>query len=485
MTPDRNEPDTNPQWQRTGTHSVGWDDSLDQFDDLPRQTNALEDEDLDFAADQSFDDEAASSDITPSLATSALSRGEVLKQIGLQISPILIPLLLGILTCLCTLPFVLNGHAYVSYSHFWPIGIIIIALAILQGMGLYYAGSNNGYWILTIAGGFCLFLLVGCFTLFGSLPSVILLLILLALGILGIRTSLRPVTEGTVGIVTSSGKYSRTLLPGLNFLLPWEKIEVTVNTREVQWQCPEQKLSISREEDVYLHATISYQLEPEDAHIAALEVEKWEDSLHEAFKAALQNVATGLTPDDFYVWTKGFRSRQHVYNQSPANETPRWDRINAMLYQRMSDRVAQWGVQINWVQVYDILLVPRIDPRQDTGNPSLQSTGQPPAGPATTASAKELKPMNPAQLINAYNSVKKGTITDPTTIQQIAARFSAIASDPEQSQKVEFDAGRAASNLYAKAKQIEDSMSQVGFNDDFNDITQPDWNMRRRAGDDL
>ena len=100
--------------------------------------------------------------------------------------------------------------------------------------------------------------------------------------------------------------------------------------------------------------------------------------------------------------------------------------------------------------------------------------------------------MNPAQLIAAYNSVKKGVITDPTTIRQIAARFDVIANDPEESQKVEFDASRAARNLYAQAQLFEDQMSQVGYSDDFNDVTQADfnenkqpvWNMRRPTDDD-
>jgi hypothetical protein len=319
---------------------------------------------------------------------------------------------------------------------------------------------------------------------------------------------MRSVKEGSVAIVSSSGKYSRTLLPGLNFLLPWEQIETTVNTREVQWQCPEQQVRISREEDVLLHATISYQLEPEDAHIAALQVEKWEESLRELFKAAVQTVASELTPEDFLVWAKGFRSRQPVNNQQLSGDASRWERINAILYQRMRDKVALWGVQINWIQVHDIMLVPHVASLEDMaagmvsgaggrpagGMPPQQTTKQAGAGPSssqplagtpqppvapTAGTAKELKSMNPAQLIAAYNSVKKGTITDPTTIRQIAARFDIIANDHEVSQKVEFDAARAARNLYAQAQLLEDQMSQEGFSDDFNDVTQPDWNMRR------
>ncbi|HLX41117.1 MAG TPA: SPFH domain-containing protein, partial [Ktedonobacteraceae bacterium] len=301
----------------------------------------------------------------------------------------------------------------------------------------------------------------------------------------------------------------------LNFLLPWEKIETTARTREVQWPCPEQKVRISREEDVLLYATISYQLEPEDAHIAALQVERWEESLRELFKAAVQTVASELTPEDFLVWSKGFRSRQPVNNQQLSGDVSRWERINAILYQRMRDKVALWGVQINWIQVHDIMLVPHIAPIVDMANEaggrpaggmppqqaarpasagqssSHPSTGTPQSS-ATAATAKALKGMDGPKLIAMYNNVKSRVITDPLTIRNIASRFEAIANDPETREKVDFDAARAAHNLYAQAQILEAQMNQADFGDDFNDITQADfneikqpvWNMRRPTDDD-
>ena len=501
MTPERNEPNTNPMWQSTSTDSAEWDDTLDPFDDIPRQTNALGDDASAFPAEGDTGHEDYND--ADALSTSFLSRSELLRQMGQQFSPILVPLLFAGLTLVCILPFVLNGRAIVSLNHFWPIGLVIIALAILQGMGLYYASSNNVYWTMGVVGGFFLFLLIGCFTIFGPLPTVVLLIVLLALSVLGMRTSMRPVKEGTVVIVSSSGKYTRTLFPGLNFLLPWERVETTVSTREVQWPCPEQQVRISREEDVLLHARISYQLEPDDAHIAALEVEKWEESLRELFRAALQTVAGELTPEDFLGWSKGFRSRQPLNDQQLPGNASRWERINALLYQRMRDKVAQWGVQINWIQVYDILLVPHVAPPADLANMAARTAnGRSPAGsmpPAqsppvakqtgATGTAQEATPPPTVKelkgMIGAYNSVKNGMITDPTNIRNIAARFEAIANDAEVSQLAEFDAARAARNLYAQANVIEEQMKRASLSPGFNDVTQPDWNMRRPTDDNL
>lgn len=88
---------------------------------------------------------------------------------------------------------------------------------------------------------------------------------------------------------------------------------------------------------------------------------------------------------------------------------------------------------------------------------------------------KKLKGMSKAQLIAAYNSVRNGMITDPTTIRKLAARFDAIANDAEASAAAEFDAARAALNLYVQAQLIEDQVSQMDFSSDFDDLTRPDW----------
>ena len=90
--------------------------------------------------------------------------------------------------------------------------------------------------------------------------------------------------------------------------------------------------------------------------------------------------------------------------------------------------------------------------------------------------------MSGARLIAAYDSVKKGVITDPATIRSYAARFEAIASDPEANAQAPFDAARCARNLYERADVYEMQQNGVG---DFNDITQQDWNIPRPTDDNL
>lgn len=109
-------------------------------------------------------------------------------------------------------------------------------------MVLYYAGANNVFWLLGVITGFFLFMLVGCFVIFGPWPTGILLAVLIILAIVAGRFYMRPVPEGTVDIVYAFSKYTRTLYPGLNFVLPWEWVDTRLQTREQQWTCPEQAI---------------------------------------------------------------------------------------------------------------------------------------------------------------------------------------------------------------------------------------------------
>jgi hypothetical protein len=77
-----------------------------------------------------------------------------LKQMGQLIPPIITPLLFGGITFLFLLPLMRSGQFYLHADRLWPVGLVIIAVMILQGMLLYYADTNNVYWTLSIVGGF-------------------------------------------------------------------------------------------------------------------------------------------------------------------------------------------------------------------------------------------------------------------------------------------------------------------------------------------
>src|SRR5260221_13819248 len=208
---------------------------------------------------------------------------ERLGRFARQFSPVLVPLPFAALIFLFTLPVALRGQSNLPLL---PMGVLLVALVVMQGTLLYYAGSNDiagpndMLWTLYVIIGYVLFLLVGTLAIFGIFATFVLLFILLSAGSILASRAVHPVPAGYVDIVLSFGKYARTLKPGLNFVMPWEKVHGRLSTQVISWTCPEQTVNISRGQDVKLKATITYQLTPAYAHIAALELKNWEQTLN-------------------------------------------------------------------------------------------------------------------------------------------------------------------------------------------------------------
>ncbi|GHO92891.1 hypothetical protein KSF_029390 [Reticulibacter mediterranei] len=454
-------------------------------------------------------------------AEPASNPSELLHQLWHYFTLILAPLLFGGLTCLFVLPLIATGHAQVPSTAFWPVALVIVLIAIAQGVAVYYAGTNNGMWAMGTVGGLFLFILVGCFAIFGPLMGLTMLVVLVAASVYLTRYYIRPVPEGVAEIVEALGKYSRTLYPGPNVVFPWEKVKYTLNTKEVQWPCPPQRVQLSRNEDVVLRAEISYQLLPEDANLAVTQVQDWEESLKSRLTTGLQTIATTFAPDDFLVWPQGLHAYRSTYRDQhgmPPNGA-RWEQVNAALLQYMRDKVALWGVQINWVKIRDVTLAPHdaaiVDTEQvisarsgagNTGNgaasaekrqaaavASETTTKMPAPEAATVRQGSAVPTSRPANgnapkgvlrediLVRAYTEVQNGKITDPETIRSLAEKFELVAQDPELNEKVSFDPMRAAQNLHNQAKRCEE-LYESGI---YSDETKPDWLVRRPSDENL
>ncbi|HEX9133853.1 MAG TPA: SPFH domain-containing protein [Ktedonobacteraceae bacterium] len=429
-----------------------------------------------------------------------------------RFSPVLVPLPFAILIFLFTLPFALRGLAFLPLL---PLGVLLIALVVMQGTLLYYAGSNDTYWTLFVIIGYALFLVVGTLAIFGIGASLVLLFLFLVVGTFLARRSIRQVPEGYVDIVLLYGKYARTLYPGPYLKMPWEKVSNRVSTKEISWTCPEQVVKISRDQDVKLVATISYQLLPEDAHLAALNVDNWEASLQKLFVSTVQSVINELTPADFVNWPQGSYARTSLdINSIDAATITRWDRINTTLTSRVQDKVAVWGVQVNYVRIQDITLIPHLAPSinpvagiaarpvpvdmgatrggyppaaqpqqaqgvlKAVGNQPGAMPAQPLPAPAPAPAAASMAYIE--ALTESYEAVRAGRLRDPNNIRDIAARFEALANDPS----VKFDPMRAAQNLIHRAWIYENE--EKGRTSEVSDVvTQPNTKERGQANENI
>ncbi len=484
---------------------VPWEPSDDETDIPPMQQ---EQEFLTVPADTTALHLGANAPVEDEGETTS-TRSELMSQIGYYSSFILAPLLFAGLTSLIVLPIVATGHAKLPPQTLLPLAIVILAIALAQGIAIYYAGTTNGLWTVYTVVGFFLFMLVGCFALFGPVTGIIVLLIFIGLSIFLARRYIHPVAEEYVDIVRSFGKYKRSLYPGFNILLPWEQVSHHLSTAETTWKTPVQRVQMTRDEDVVLRGSISYQLLPEDAyHVTS--VKDWEASLQDIFVASLQMVAKTFTPEDFIVWPQGMHTRPTHGSTIPLSEGEvRWEQVNGQVLQRVRDRAALWGVQVNEVRLYDISLAPHGHSFQgDTTEPMTQShveanvqqqrgpqpqqfsqpvMAQPqqprqPVPPQQSAAIAQVpKGLKEETLRKAYTEVKNGNIKEAETIRNLAAQFEAVANNPELNKSFTFDAGRAAINLYAEAdRRQEEEEANAGTL--FTDETKVDW-PRRRATD--
>jgi len=463
------------------SNTVSWDVDSDLMDIDNPSASPLED-------DQHSQQSASTSTVSEDdeWQKPPLFSRDSLRQLARQLSPVLVPLPFAVLIFLFTLPANLKGQSYIPAV---PLAIILLTLVVIQGTFLYYAGTNDSLWTLYTILGYALFLLVGAYALFGLGACLFLLFILLVIGIVMGGRAMRQVPEGYVDLVFSFGRYSRTLFPGLNFILPWEKVHGRLNTQETTWTSPMLQVNISRDQDVEIAATLTYQLMPEDAHIAALYMKDWEESLRQHFIGTIKSVVKELSPADFVAWS------HHVHGRGAVVETfvdpttiTRWDRLNVLLRRRLQDQMAMRGILVNLVHIQDITLIPHLAPvggpppgmlaPQGVAMDMGAMRGAAPVQQARPVAAMPAPSVSPAipvaapvavqpppiavpkpemfeAMIEMYNSVREGRITDPDTILKLAARFNAVARDPEVSQTFNYDSERAAQNLYQRARALK------------------------------
>lgn len=432
------------------------------------------------------------------------TRTELMSQLGYYSSFILTPLLFAALTSLIVLPLVASNRAKLPPQTLLPLALIILVIALAQGVAIYYAGTTNGLWAVYTAVGFFLFMLVGCFALFGPIAGIIILLLFIGLSIFLAQRYIHPVAEEFIDIVRSFGKYKRTLFPGFNILLPWEQISAHLSTAETMYKTPLQHVQMTRDEDVVLRGSMTYQLQPEDAHLVT-SVKNWEESLRDIFIAALQTIAATFTPEDFIAWPQGMHTRPTHGSVMPLSEgEARWEQVNGLVLQRVRDRAALWGVLVHEVRLYDIALAPHghallddttapvaqknapfVAPQQSVPQPQQlpKQTVEPPQQRAAN-SPQVPKGLKEETLRKAYTEVKNGNIKEAETIRNLAAQFDVVANTPELNQSFTFDAGRAALNLYAEAERRQKE-EEVNAGTLFTDETKVDWPRRRATDENL
>jgi len=142
----------------------------------------------------------------------------------------------------------------------------------------------------------------------------------------------RIVPQGYKHIVQRLGKYHRTLLPGLNFVIPFvDSIIERITTKDIVLDIPAQEV-ITKDNAVIITNAIAYIniVSPEKAVYG---VEDFVLAIEKLVQTSLRAIIGEMTLDD------ALSSREHIKHK---------------LKDGISDDIADWGVMLKTVEIQDI-----------------------------------------------------------------------------------------------------------------------------------
>jgi len=162
--------------------------------------------------------------------------------------------------------------------------------------------------------------------------SLLILLILAAGVVITLYKGINIVPQGEEWVVERLGKYSRTLRPGLNIILPYiEKVRTQITTRDIILDIPQQEV-ITKDNAVILTNAVAF-----------IRVTKPQDAIYgvEDFRMAIQQLI--------------MTTLRSILGEMKLDEAlSNRDMIKSRLKDQIIDDVADWGVTVKSVEIQDI-----------------------------------------------------------------------------------------------------------------------------------
>ncbi|GGL36668.1 SPFH domain-containing protein [Planomonospora parontospora] len=160
-------------------------------------------------------------------------------------------------------------------------------------------------------------------------PSFIAALIVVAVAGFALVRTVRIVPQATAGIVERLGRYHRTLLPGLNLVVPFlDRIKETIDLREQVVSFPPQPVITSDNLVVSIDTVIYFQVV--DARAATYEIADFLVGVEQLTVTTLRNVVGGMDLE------RALTSREE---------------INSELRGVLDDATGKWGIRVNRVEL--------------------------------------------------------------------------------------------------------------------------------------
>ena len=162
--------------------------------------------------------------------------------------------------------------------------------------------------------------------------SLLILLILAAGIVITLYKGINIVPQGEEWVIERLGKFSRTLKPGLNIILPYiEKVRTRITTRDIILDIPQQEV-ITKDNAVILTNAVTFirVTKPQDANYG---VEDFRLAIQQLVMTTLRSILGEMKLDE------ALSNREQ---------------IKARLKEQIIDDVADWGVTVKSVEIQDI-----------------------------------------------------------------------------------------------------------------------------------
>ncbi|GIH90897.1 SPFH domain-containing protein [Planobispora siamensis] len=160
-------------------------------------------------------------------------------------------------------------------------------------------------------------------------PPLVVALIVVAIAAFALIRTIRIVPQATAGIVERLGRYHRTLLPGLNLVVPFiDRIKGTIDLREQVVSFPPQPVITSDNLVVSIDTVIYFQVV--DPRAATYEIANFLTGVEQLTVTTLRNVVGGMDLE------RTLTSREE---------------INTELRGVLDEATGKWGIRVNRVEL--------------------------------------------------------------------------------------------------------------------------------------
>jgi len=143
--------------------------------------------------------------------------------------------------------------------------------------------------------------------------------------------SVRIVQQYQTSIVFTLGRFSRTLNPGLNFIIPFIEWTTTVDMRVLTNEIPKQQAITKDNVPVSINGVVYFQVV--NSQSAVIEVQNYLYAVSQYAQAALRDVVGGMTFDDLLAERKKIG-----------------DEIEAIIQKQ----AANWGLKVTAIKLLDV-----------------------------------------------------------------------------------------------------------------------------------